>query len=495
MAVLIDPETGRPFDPSIPTKMGLAANNRVVPFNTGANVTDVLGKLWDASKLQGLVPEMTPMGSLPNLPIAARTATNAIGAGAKAGAREIAKQIETGTGVFGKGTIDPRMYMLVGEKGINNLGLQNVLAKAKEMKAARVPDEKIWSATAPMVSEQGVRGGGITFQFGGVPQLEISDDLAKVNPMSKGDFNYSPLPQILEHPTLYKAEPSLKGVAVSPQDIDYSFYNHSQGLLGIGNPHRTTTGYNDKLGNLIEQYNFQPDVVGHEVNHAIQRIQDLPQGGNLNSQKFLNQWFEAQKQNYNPSFSRIANEQPKLDNLYRTSAIQDFDRILNKPSYKPRDLYGRGDWYKYSDEIRSQLGIMPKKAGDARDSYIRNAHQILFDKYKQERGITNQDVKEVLSSNKTPAQTKYQIKKIWNKLEPDYAAQREFQKLKDQNYDINQLNPFQVYDRLTGEATSRLVQDRWKMTPEERGLLYPVPKLMDTDKKINPYELIDVYYE
>lgn len=110
MAVLIDPETGRPFDPSIPTKMGLAANNRVVPFNTGANVTDVLGKLWDASKLQGLVPEMTPMGSLPNLPIAAKTAGNAIGTGARAGAREIAKQIETGTGVFGKGTIDPRMY-------------------------------------------------------------------------------------------------------------------------------------------------------------------------------------------------------------------------------------------------------------------------------------------------------------------------------------------------------------------------------------------------
>jgi hypothetical protein len=30
--------------------------------------------------------------------------------GAKAGAREIARQIETGTGIFGKGTIDPRMY-------------------------------------------------------------------------------------------------------------------------------------------------------------------------------------------------------------------------------------------------------------------------------------------------------------------------------------------------------------------------------------------------
>jgi len=112
MAVLIDPQTGQIFDPSIPTAMALSRRKPdPAQFNTGRNVTGVLGELWDASKLQGLVPEMTPMGSLPNLPIAARTAGNAIGSGAKAGAREIARQIETGTGVFGKGTIDPRMYV------------------------------------------------------------------------------------------------------------------------------------------------------------------------------------------------------------------------------------------------------------------------------------------------------------------------------------------------------------------------------------------------
>lgn len=116
MAVLIDPETGRPFDPSIPTKMGLAANNRVVPFNTGDNVTDVLGKLWDASKLQGLVPEMTPMGSLPNLPVAAKTASTATKSGAKSAAKEIAKQIESGTGVFGKLVPETKMYALPPEK-------------------------------------------------------------------------------------------------------------------------------------------------------------------------------------------------------------------------------------------------------------------------------------------------------------------------------------------------------------------------------------------
>jgi hypothetical protein len=112
MAVLIDRQTGQIFDPSIPTAMALSRRKPdPAQFNTGRNVTGVLGELWDASKLQGLAPEMTPLGSLPNLPIAAKTATNAIGTGAKAGAREIARQIETGTGIFGKGTIDPREYI------------------------------------------------------------------------------------------------------------------------------------------------------------------------------------------------------------------------------------------------------------------------------------------------------------------------------------------------------------------------------------------------
>lgn len=116
MPVYIDPETGRPFDPSIPTKMALDANNRVVPFNTGKNITDVLGDLWDASKLAGLTPEFAPIGGAPNIPVATKIAKQAASKGSKAAAREIAKQIETGTGVFGKITPDMKAYVLPPEK-------------------------------------------------------------------------------------------------------------------------------------------------------------------------------------------------------------------------------------------------------------------------------------------------------------------------------------------------------------------------------------------
>ena len=116
---MIDPETGKPFDPSIPTKMGLAANNRVVPFNTGRNITEAIGDLWDASKLAGLTPEFAPIGGAPNIPVATKMAGQAIGQGSKSYLRAIAKQIEEGTGIYGKMAIDPKMYAYLPDTPLN----------------------------------------------------------------------------------------------------------------------------------------------------------------------------------------------------------------------------------------------------------------------------------------------------------------------------------------------------------------------------------------
>jgi hypothetical protein len=82
------------------------------PFNTGKPITDVLGRLFEESKLQGLAPEMTAMGSLPNVPMLAKNASQTLGKGAKAGAREIARQMESGTGLFGKALVNPRMNII-----------------------------------------------------------------------------------------------------------------------------------------------------------------------------------------------------------------------------------------------------------------------------------------------------------------------------------------------------------------------------------------------
>lgn len=135
MPVFIDPETGRPFDPSIPTKMGLAANNRTVPFNTGRNITDVLGDLWDASKLAGLTPEFAPIGGAPNIPVATKMATQAASQGTKAGAREIAKQIENRSGVFGKLTVDPKLNIIPVDVA-KKINMKTTLPQSEEFASA-----------------------------------------------------------------------------------------------------------------------------------------------------------------------------------------------------------------------------------------------------------------------------------------------------------------------------------------------------------------------
>lgn len=68
-AVEIDPETGAPFDPQIPTKMALArsaesqrAYNLANPQSTTSKVFEAIGNAYDASKLAGLTPEVAPLG-------------------------------------------------------------------------------------------------------------------------------------------------------------------------------------------------------------------------------------------------------------------------------------------------------------------------------------------------------------------------------------------------------------------------------------------------
>lgn len=49
------------------------------PFNTGGNILDTLGDLWDASKLQGLAPDMSAAGELPNMSVISGNAAKSLG--------------------------------------------------------------------------------------------------------------------------------------------------------------------------------------------------------------------------------------------------------------------------------------------------------------------------------------------------------------------------------------------------------------------------------
>ena len=67
--VEIDPETGRPFDPSLPTRMALERERKRGELvksqqSTASKIADVIGKVYDESKLAGLAPEVSPLMGL-----------------------------------------------------------------------------------------------------------------------------------------------------------------------------------------------------------------------------------------------------------------------------------------------------------------------------------------------------------------------------------------------------------------------------------------------
>jgi len=63
----IDPQTNAPYDPSIPTNMTLERGRTSGPYNP--TLMEKIVNAWEASKLEGLAPEVYPIGGLTKTPM------------------------------------------------------------------------------------------------------------------------------------------------------------------------------------------------------------------------------------------------------------------------------------------------------------------------------------------------------------------------------------------------------------------------------------------
>ena len=75
----IDIETGKPMDIEIPTAKVLARRKIEKPFETGADISGKLLDLWEASKLEGLMPEVNPLSGATKQPFFTTRATEIAG--------------------------------------------------------------------------------------------------------------------------------------------------------------------------------------------------------------------------------------------------------------------------------------------------------------------------------------------------------------------------------------------------------------------------------
>ena len=206
-----------------------------------------------------LTPD-TRMLDVATLPFVGAGAAKAGQVGAKTLGKEVARQVETGTGLLGSNVLDPRQYMFIGEKSKAWDTTSNKVAKALEKD--NVAPETIWSQTGNVKAPDGKW------------RQEISDAEAVTTfPKRNVMGTVMPMEKRLSHENLYQAYPELR-------KMDLELTPDRLGNAGAFN------------GNWVELATGEAGtsqakpIMLHELQHAIQQKENFARGGTPESASF-----------------------------------------------------------------------------------------------------------------------------------------------------------------------------------------------------------------
>lgn len=321
--------------------------------------------------------------------------------------------------------------------------------------------------------------GKLRFEIDDKPSVFKNDFIE--NSVTEGKQNVFPLRYILKHPELYRVYPSLLDMPVDIKDASSLTYR---------------AAYNPKDKRIVLGKTSNPDDMKksllHEIQHAIQDYEGFsggssPQYGYSKTQASdFNQNVRSTKEvrdlsdaNYN--FQKIGAD---LSPLYKVQYINKLNNIIEKAiegRAKPREVFRLGDWYKYGDQIRRNIGRpMPKKAGPDRDNWIASAVA----------QIRDFELKEINENMVTRFQYEDTKKQFPSKREVDNAVkrlERKQSKFRDKSFkyrtidnrlrDIIKLDDMKAYLQEAGEVEARNVSKRLDL---------------DTAPDINPFSTEDV---
>jgi len=188
-----------------------------------------------------------------------------------------------------------KLDIFVGKKGIKNLGLDDVLEKARQMEKAGKSRDEIWEATAQMAANKGVPGGGIGRGVDKQWRFEISDKYDIIDSpqgakeigahwKSGKDKHLSSLyeggsPSItqhmaMSHDDLFKAYPELRATNLTG-GADKSRGSFSGDTVTMRWDDIARASNPQKVEDLREPMSTNL----HELQHAIQQREGLARGG------------------------------------------------------------------------------------------------------------------------------------------------------------------------------------------------------------------------
>ena len=397
----------------------------------------------------------------------------------------------TGGGLLGGGTGGIRMF--AGPKAAT--ADKTALKKAKEMSKAGQSRENIWKETGWVKDKDDWK-------------FEIDDSQVAVTkkPVTEYGATYYPevrdVDTLLPHDKLWGAYPSASlidvsqpstlggrmqgtGASYSPTHIKGADLNYFRDLLRRGEKPRKGQEVIPERITLYEEPRLSPketkSSVLHELQHSIQDREYFAKGGSL----------EAAPGAKVQSAREVMNELggiPKLkayENTHREWAeLVSMDSIHHFLSIKqPRQLFGSQPWYKYSGEIRRELGPPPKRSGQKRNDWISDAGRFIANKLILEHNMTyptgsayakyrnafkfgdeKKDFKNALrraeyALNKFDRQEIQGIRKAQGDIK---SAQQTL------NRPLTTEEKYEIYKRLAGEAEARNVQTRMDFTPQQR---------------------------
>jgi hypothetical protein len=365
----------------------------------------------------GTITPDTRMLDVATLPFVGAGAAKAGQVGAKTLGKEVARQVETGTGLIGSNVLDPRQYMFIGEKSKAWDTASNKVAKALEKEG--LAPETIWSQTGNVKAPDGKW------------RQEISDLESKTIPVENKDVTYS-LPKVLSHEKLYQSYPNL--------DETMMGFKKTTGQSSSYSPQFNMI----KIGEMSATYKNQAQY-DKELNNIYKQAEDLQKKGLLTVEKdaelskkaddLANKWFDTEKVVYEPSKSPLLHEVQH--------AIQEKENFARG-----------GSTSLFSQDIQDKVFSANQKIAE-KNAQMNETYKML----EEARANKFNDP----SSEKRIAALKDRYDKL---------LEEKLSYVKDAQLDPQE-EAYKQYKRLFGEAEARLTQNRIPLTQEQRLQYYP----------------------
>ena len=348
-----------------------------------------------------------------------------------------------------------------------------------------IPDEK-----------RGVWGVGSSSDL--VPQeaqdkaLAFADDIIA----SGGNLEPRPLERYFQHQALREAYPGATGSPGLTASLDIArepagaphrgMYKEKQGLV--------TTGGGNMIGGGNVNEAAKSTMI-HELQHAVQSAEGHGRGGmpvtaptQLYYAERSDPILKANKGAYE-DFKRSLGD---LGLASKAQYMHKLDAIARGEGIRPRSVYNMQDWYAYGHEYRGIAGPQPKRAGPARDEWFRGAAAFIKNKV-QEKDPSYRFAQQDYSpeeAKKMGASANRKVSRLADKANEYRATATKYNKLNELQ---KNLENYELYRRLEGEAIARLAQTRMNLTPAERAANFPFAQRIENAgfnrETINPYGL------